>query len=33
VTGVDADGNIASNTNSTTSTNPTVTMTVTAPTK
>lgn len=33
VTGVDADGNIASNTDSTTSTNPTVSMTVTAPTK
>lgn len=32
VTGVDSDGNIASNTDSTTSTNPTLTMTVTAPT-
>ena len=33
VTGVDADGNIASNTDSTTGTNPTVTLTVTAPPK
>jgi len=32
VTGVDADGNIASNTDSTTSSNPTVTLTVTSPT-